>query len=243
MFNILVVEDNDLQRQNLIKMLNELNKSFNIYEAASKEEGIRMANTYDIDLFYIDINLKNSSGLDLALKIREYPQYKLTWIIFITTHVKYMLEAFKEVHCYDYLIKPYDKKVVQEITLTVLDNFETKSSTNKAERKYVVFDIKDLNVKVYVDEIVFISVYIRTTYVFTTRGKYSLSKMPFKNVMDMVGDKLVQCHRSYAVNMMYVEKIDTSTPSWEIYYEKFNESVPIGEKFKKDVLEAFKGKP
>jgi len=239
-FNILVVEDNDLQRKNLIKMIKELNKPFNIYEADSKEEGIRLANTYNIHLFYLDINLKNSSGLDFASKIREYPQYKFTFVIFITTHVKYMLEAFKEIHCYDYLIKPYDKKKVQEITLSVFDNLETKLSANKTERKYVVFDMKDLNVKVYIDEIIFVSVYIRTTFVFTTRGKYTLSKMPFKNVMDMVGDELVQCHRSYAVNMDYVDKIDTSTASWEICFDKFNESVPIGEKYKKDVLEAFK---
>ena len=48
------------------------------YEAASQAEVIKIINEKDIHLFFIDIQLKDSSGLELAKKIRQYKQHALT---------------------------------------------------------------------------------------------------------------------------------------------------------------------
>jgi len=84
--------------------------SYGIYEADDKDEALKISNDNTIDIFYIDIGLKNSSGLDLAIELRKTYKYEFSWIIFLTTHVEYITQAFKEVHCYDYILKPYDKQ-------------------------------------------------------------------------------------------------------------------------------------
>ncbi|MDP4143490.1 MAG: LytTR family DNA-binding domain-containing protein [Bacillota bacterium] len=240
MFNILVVEDDEIQRRTFIKMIKEVDKPINIFEAASKDEALAIALTNTIHIFFVDISLKNSSGLEFASELRANPNYELAWIIFTTTHMKYMLEAFKEIHCYDFLIKPYEKKDVIEITNKLINNLDKQEVIDKKDRKYINMDIKGIYVKVYIDEIYFIAVYVRTTYVFTKRGKYVLQKTSLKKMMEMVqGGAIIQCHRSYAVNMNYVLEIDRSQSNWEIYFESLKESVPIGDKFKKNVLEAF----
>lgn len=49
---------------------------------------------------------------------------------FLTTNVNYITEAFKRTHCYDYIIKPYDYKVVQDMISKIILN-ETNNLNNK----------------------------------------------------------------------------------------------------------------
>ncbi|WP_242824766.1 LytR/AlgR family response regulator transcription factor [Clostridium botulinum] len=111
MKNVLIIEDDNYQRKNLKNMLLEIEEDFNIYEAEDKLDALEICNKVLIDLFYVDVSLQNSSGIDLCKDIRKIKKYKFSWIVFITTHVQYMITAFKEIHCYDYILKPYEKKI------------------------------------------------------------------------------------------------------------------------------------
>ena len=57
-----------------------------------------------ISLFLLHVQLNDYSGLKLAQDIRELDQYKLTPIVFITGVLGQELMAFKNYHCYDYII-------------------------------------------------------------------------------------------------------------------------------------------
>ena len=47
------------------------------------------------------------------MKIRSIDEYEFSQIIFLTTHMEYITQAFKQTHCYDYILKPYDQEDVQ----------------------------------------------------------------------------------------------------------------------------------
>ncbi|WP_143760811.1 response regulator, partial [Clostridium haemolyticum] len=116
MYSILIVEDDEFQRASLKKMLESLNKTFNIYEASNALDAFNLAKDVEINLFLVDIELEESTGLDLANKLRTVSKYKFTWIIFLTTHIEFLTEAFKKVHCYDFILKPYNKdKIVNMV--------------------------------------------------------------------------------------------------------------------------------
>ena len=119
--NILIAEDDIIQRENLKKIIQGIDKNFIIYEAEDKNEAFKISCENTIDIFFIDIGLKNSSGLDLAMKIRKLDKYEFSWIIFLTTHLQYIIQAFKNVHCYDYILKPYDKEEIIDMGMIVLD--------------------------------------------------------------------------------------------------------------------------
>ncbi|MCY6355854.1 response regulator [Clostridium sp. ZS2-4] len=103
MCTILLLEDDIKQRNNLKKMLYETNEKLKFYEAEDKDEALDICKRVAIDIFFVDISLKNSSGLDFAVEIREMTKYELSWIIFLTTHMEYITQAFKKIHCYDYV--------------------------------------------------------------------------------------------------------------------------------------------
>lgn len=241
MLSILIVEDDKYQRQALIKIIQETNTMYNILEASNISEARETIKSNDIDLFYIDIGLGMKSGLDLAFEIRKVPRYRLTWIIFITTHVKYMIEAFKEVHCYDYILKPYDKELVKKEMLILTENLVSQSSTTVNE-KSIVFSIKNgISIKLFLKDILFIEVFIRTCYVHTKHGKYTIKNLSLRKVMQMIDDKnFMQCHRAYLVNIKNIKEIRKDTNSWKICFDRYEDTALLGDSFRKSIMSIFK---
>ncbi|UZW14501.1 LytTR family DNA-binding domain-containing protein [Clostridium pasteurianum] len=239
--NILIAEDNPIQRNNLIKMLkNIIIKDINIYEAEDEASALKIANTEIIDFFYIDISLKNSSGLNLGLNLRNIDRYRLSWIVFITTHKQYILPAFKEIHCYDYIIKPYDKQKVKDMTMLIIDDINKKHKKEIKEREYVLFDCNKLSIKVYLEDIFFIEVRIRNVIIHTTKGLYEIHRTSLKNIMKKVcNDYIVQCHRSYLMNLKRIEKIEKySYNSWIVSFYDYKKNAFIGSKYK-DIIDEY----
>lgn len=238
--NILIVEDDQVQRENLRKMMQEINKNLTIYGAEDKDEALKILNDNTIDIFYIDIFLKNSSGLDLAIELRKIYKYEFSWIIFLTTHKQYITQAFKEVHCYDYILKPYDKEELIAISKRLVLRL---NNNTVVERKYAIFDLRDgIFIKVYVDEIIFIEVSIRTCTLHTKKGKYEVKGLSLKQFLKLVSSKdIIQCHKSFAVNINYISKIiKLSTKSFEIYFENYEKSALLSYKCKDVIMEKFK---
>lgn len=242
MNKILIVEDDSNQSTNLKKILYELDRNIKIYEAQSKEDALEISNKTEIDIFYVDIHLKNSSGIDFAKELRKIEKYKFSWVIFITTHIQYIIECLKEVHCYDYIIKPYEKKDIMQLTQKLI--FEKQNNAIALnERKYIVFDMKNgINIRIYIDEIILIETNFRSCYIHTKRGKYETKELGLKKCLDLIDcNDLIQSYKSCIVNVKYIEKIHSiDSKVSEIFFEDYTVTAPLGYKYKKSVIEKFK---
>jgi len=242
MMAILIVEDNIQESENLKRMLHEVDKSLNIYEAQSKREALNISNRILIDIFYLDINLIDSTGIDLARELRQIKRYEFNWIIFTTSHAHYMVEAFKEIHCYDYILKPYDKKDIMTLTSKLMSGRYTNIPTEN-EKKHIVFDLKSgISIKIYVEEIMFIEVNLRTCTIHTKNGKYEVKGVGLKKVLELIdcGD-IIQSYKSFLINVKQVEKIQSiDSKLSEIYFQNYNETALLGYKYKNILLEKFK---
>ncbi|MHC1686017.1 MAG: LytR/AlgR family response regulator transcription factor [Clostridiaceae bacterium] len=242
MNNILIVEDDVIQRENLKKLLSEIYTSLNLYEAESQEEAMEISKKVPIDIFYIDVSLKDSSGIDFAKELRKIKRYEFTWIVFITTHIQYMIQAFKEIHCYDFIIKPYEKKDIVSLTERLISG----SNSNKeeiTEEKSIVFDVQDgISIKIYTDEIIFISVSLRNAAIHTVNGKYEIKGIGLKKILELIDcENIIQSFRSFIVNTKHISKIQSiDSKVSEIYFKDYSEKAILGYTFKNAVLEKFK---
>lgn len=81
MYSIIIVEDEAEQREVLNIMIHSINEDICIYEANSEMEALQILQKNEINIFLIDIFLKESSGLVLAKKIRSIPKYEFSQII------------------------------------------------------------------------------------------------------------------------------------------------------------------
>ncbi|WP_318011125.1 LytTR family DNA-binding domain-containing protein [Clostridium sp. FP2] len=239
--NVLIVEDNKIQRKSLKKTIQQIDKDINIYESEDKDEALEITNDNNIDIFYIDITLKNSSGLDFAMELRQIPRYEFSFIIFLTTHVEYITQAFKQVHCYDYILKPYDIADVVNMTKRFTLYGNSVKDTPK-DKSYVVFEIrKGIYVKIYVDEIIFIEVQLRIRMIHTVNGVYKVNNLALKNILKLINcDNIIQCHKSFAVNINNISKVESiDSKLSEIYFENYDKNALLGYKFKNTIMERF----
>ncbi|WP_010240485.1 LytR/AlgR family response regulator transcription factor [Clostridium arbusti] len=241
MKNILLAEDDMKQCENLRKMLHMIDNKFNIYEAEDKNKSLEISKDVHIDLFFIDISLKNSSGLDLALELRKMPKYEFTWVVFLTTHVEYLTKAFKQVHCYDYIVKPYNKdQIINMVKKFSLHSQNSNNSVKEDERKFIFLDLKSgVNMKFYIDEIIFIESIMRTCIVHTIRDSYTLRKISLKKILQLINcNYIMQSHKSFLVNIKYISSINkVDSRSSEICFEDCDKIALLGYRFRNDVLE------
>jgi DNA-binding LytR/AlgR family response regulator len=242
MYNVLILENDCIQLKSLSNIIKQSGDFYEIYEVTNIAEALEIAEEKMIDLFYIDINLNNESGLKFALEIRKKERYKLTWIIFVTIYKNYMLDAFKKIHCYDYILKPYDMERIQKLTMLLLSESEAQVACTRISEKFIIVDVKNIQVKIFVNEIIFVEVFIRTSIIHTINGSFIIDYLSLKKLYSMINDEnIVQSHRSYLVNIKYINKIEKTNDktSFKIYFYNTHDTALLGQNYKKAILDRF----
>lgn len=109
---LLVIDDEPNIRYSIGQVLGD--DRVTVLEAASAEEGLRLAGEHSPDVILLDIRLGQRSGLDVFHELRAIDPKSL--VIFITGHgtTDTAIEAMK-IGAYDYLVKPLDAHQLQEI--------------------------------------------------------------------------------------------------------------------------------
>lgn len=77
----------------------------------SGEEALDYLKDHPVDAVFLDINMPDMNGLDLARLIRE--RVANTQLVFLTGHNEFALEAFK-IHASGYLLKPFEESQLLE---------------------------------------------------------------------------------------------------------------------------------
>ena len=242
MYNILVLEDDCIQLKTLADIIKQSGDMYRVYETTNTVEALKIAQQERIDLFYIDINLKNESGLKFALEIREIERYRLNWIIFVTIYKEYMLSAFKKIHCYDYILKPYNKENIQMITKLLLSESSAQVAVTEIREKFIIVPIKNIQVKIFINEIIFVEVFIRTSIIHTINGSFTIDYLSLKKLNSVMEHKnILQSHRSYLVNIKYINKIEKTNDktSYKIYFYNTDETALLGNNYKKGIMDRF----
>lgn len=97
----ILVEDEEVVRTKLRKLISEAGELEIVDEAAGFHEGLAsLKNNPDTELLLLDVELPDGTGFDLLEAIENPPK-----VIFITNYETYALRAF-EVNALDYIQKP-----------------------------------------------------------------------------------------------------------------------------------------
>ena len=234
---ILLIEDDRQQKELLVKTIEKSYADVKVYDAETIKEASKILEDRTIDLFLIDINLPDGSGLEFAKGIREIPQYKLTGIVFLTTQVVQIIDAFKNTHCYDFLIKPYTDDDIKRI----IDVFYEKNKFNNSKEGnyFVVLLENGVYAKIYEEDIVFAQYSHRLCTIYTTKGVINTKNITLSKLLKkMKSDKILQSHKSYVVNTRYIEKIERIYPKiYEVYFTSISETALLSNSFKEPVFQ------
>ncbi len=114
---ILVIDDEAFIRENLQRILKEDHYIF--YGAASGPEALKIADTNEIDLVLMDLNLGTTSGLEVLKQFRDLDPDIMVIIITGYSTVESAVQALK-MGAYDYIKKPFKADAIRLIVRLAL---------------------------------------------------------------------------------------------------------------------------
>lgn len=201
MIRIVICEDEINQQELLKKYLEQILIDYaNTYEILIYKSGEELLNNYpkNVDIFILDIQMDNISGMDVARKIREIDT-KNVEIIFVTSLVEYIQEGY-EVRAYRYLLKPIKYDELKRHMINCIKEIEKGD-------KYLIINEKNDIKKIKHSEITYIEIQKKDMTIHTLNGDYLI-----KNTMDKIEKEIdnmnfYRCHKSFLINLEYVESI------------------------------------
>lgn len=119
---ILIADDSRAMRAMLTSTIESLANNYNIVEAASGFEALRLLPREKVDLILTDINMPDINGLEFISYLRNNPNYKDIPVIIISTEGgQHDIDRGKLIGANEYVIKPFDPADLQKIILKYLN--------------------------------------------------------------------------------------------------------------------------
>jgi len=210
MTHILILEDNKDSMDALVNILTEYMNDICIHTAFSYQEAKRLLNI-DIQygLFFLDVNLSGEDkedigGILFAREIRERFQYNFTPIVMVTAIGAMEMQAYRELHCYQYIMKPFLPKQVQEVVEKVLEK------AKREEPASVIVKKGGVNYQIQCADILYIEAVPRGIRLHMKTADWDVPYITLKQILSKLPKEMfLQCHRMFAVNRHEVEYYDT----------------------------------
>lgn len=193
---IAVCDDDRAIREELFRLIQKQVSEADIMEYQSGEELINARGNFDI--YFLDIEMGEVSGMDIARRIREQEDNgrQRSIIIFVTGYREYMEAAF-DVNAFHYLIKPIDTEKFSEVFRRA---WKEAAVFYEQEKKYIIVKSSGTQQKILLKNIYYIESGNKKVIFHTTNGTLEVyGKM--EELEKGLGNTFYRCHGCYLVNM------------------------------------------
>ena len=215
---VLIVDNDEILRLGLRTLLLQIEIVTDIDEASGVEAGIKILETIKPDVVLLDVEMDDGTGFDF---LRRLTNYKFQ-VIFITSHNKYAVEAFK-FSALDFVQKPIDSQDLRQALFRANDVVKSNdligqikvlqnalSGIKNDDQKIVLRDNKSLYF-VKVNDILSCEAQgSYTTFYILGGDKIVVSKSikEYETLLDPFG--FIRTHNSYLVNPKKIVRLDKS---------------------------------
>lgn len=138
---ILVVEDDEIARENEIEYLQDYFE--NIYEAKDAIEALKIYEQIQPSIIITDIQMPKLNGLEFVQRIREKNDEVQIIILTAFCDKEYLLKAI-ELKLVKYLVKPINEKEFYKALQTCVNNLQNKKSNIINLGSNLIFDMYNL---------------------------------------------------------------------------------------------------
>ena len=141
MTDVLILEDELTSLQALSEILTTYSDDIRVHKASSlKEAKDLLDQEIRYGLFLLDVNLSGEDredigGILFAREIRERFEYTFTPIVMVTAIGNMEMQAYRELHCYQYIMKPFRREQVEEVVQKVLEREQGETTGDRCEKR------------------------------------------------------------------------------------------------------------
>ncbi len=232
--NCIIVDDEPIALEILesyIAQNEHLNLVKKCVHAIEASESIKIEKP---DLVFLDINMPEVSGLDLAKSIKGGPM-----IVFTTAYDEYAVDAF-EINAIDYLMKPispsrFDEAVQRCIEYKVLRARQQdgggEETDIETENDFIFVKSEQKLIKIAFSDILYVEALADYVKIYIAEGKRIITLQTMKNMTSKLPtEKFVRVHRSFIISLAQVKSL--SANEVDIGARK----IPVGKNYKDDFL-------
>lgn len=215
-YKILICDDDEHYRKDIEYYVKEaadtIGIEVEIFICISGEECLRDIEQKEINLLFLDVDMPDMTGLDVARKLREEQNDLL--IVFVSSYPEYVFASF-EVEAFRFIRKEQLKIEI----LLVLRAAVPKMKLNI--KKYIQIKSDSKDICIALKDILYIELIKRKLYFCLVDEKIHETKMTINEIEEnLEGTELIFLHRGLIVNVRYVDS-----------YSKQEVSLKSGKKF------------
>ncbi|MGY3794573.1 LytR/AlgR family response regulator transcription factor [uncultured Aquimarina sp.] len=221
MLKCIIIDDEELARTLLKTYIDRLDYVEIVASLENPLDAIPILKSQTIDILFLDIQMPDLKGTDLAKMISSNTQ-----IIFTTAYSEYALEGF-ELNALDYLLKP----ITFNRFLTAINKVKKESHSQETDATITIKSGYDLH-KIKYKDILFIesdSEYV----IYHIDNKKIMSHQTLKSLEEKLPHFFMRVHRSFIINKNYVSALkgkdllihNTKIPVSSTYYESVKETL------------------
>lgn len=237
MKKILILEDNIKSAEIIENALYRISDKVKIFLVTCVDKAYPIMINNRIDVLIVDIILDTSrpgdtSGIKFVENVRKIAQYRFTPVIFVTSLEDPEIYAFRELHCYGYIEKPFDIKQIEKLVLEAL-TYEAPDTEDKIlyfRKDGILYPVNCKNI-VYAE-----SANHRMCFFFENRTELTIGYKSCKQVLEESKmEELLQCNKGTIINRRHIINVDLVNG---IVTMRGNIRVNIGNAYKKKLVEA-----
>lgn len=222
-----IVDDEPVAREIIESFVSKVPNLELLKSCKNASEAIVFIQEQEVDLFFLDINMPEITGLSLAKIIN-----KKSKIIFTTAYRDYAIDGFN-LNVVDYLLKPIPFDRFLEAVQKVFDaNLQPKAENKVEATKEFMFVRADRKmIKVNFQDIIYVESLGDYVKIFT-RDSSIVTRETISGLEDKLQSNMfMRVHRSYIVS---VSKIESYTNE---FVEVKKKAIPISRSYKEAVLQ------
>ena len=232
MLKAIIADDEELGVQMLKVLLNEAQDSVGLIEivrtCATGEETLQAIEELSPDVVFLDIHMPSGDGMSVAETLfKNRPN--LPYIIFVTAHANHAARAF-DVEAVDYLLKPVQLDRLKRAITRVVDLLATPAADKTTKMIPVpvfggieMIDAARIEWAEASGDYIKLHIANRALMVRKTLSSFASDMAPI----------MTQTHRSYLVNLDFLEKIVPMAKGEAILSLKSGAEIPVSRSFKK----------
>lgn len=183
----------------LERKLQLLGEDYQVLEYDSGEALMQRTKAEELDLLFLDIEMKHLSGMDTARALREQDSHTL--LIFVTAYPDYVFQGY-EVHAFHYILKPYEEHKI----IKVLEQALKELGKNK--ERFFILEQKSGTLKIPLSSITAFSSDRRKVMISLADGKALNFYGKLDDVKAGLPDCFIRCHNRHLINLGHVTALE-----------------------------------
>lgn len=234
---VLVVDDEQLARDRLKRLIANLDEYECVGEAENGEQALARVATLHPDIVILDIRMPGIGGMDVAKKLstEEHPPA----LIFCSAYDEYALKAF-QVSASGYLLKPVRSDdlaaaLAKASQVNRLQVRQIETEQQQEEGEVFIANTWQGHEMIPFDHIYYFQADQKYLTVHHKSGE-TLSDQTLKELEQTYGNKLIRTHRNSLVNARHVEALCKGADGkYYIRIKRTHEKVPVSRRLVSEV--------